>query len=193
MLVSAKHQQSAVDTHMFPPSWASFPPPSSSHPSRLLQSSGVSSLSHTANSHWLSILHTVMYVSTLLSRYLPSSSAFCPHHTIFISLFSMSVPRHIVFIREKCSNPKSSFRTHPVQHVGTQGSTENWITRYASELWRRCKLTLAETKLSSLATLKALTLLQLSPELQGSLRYFLGTCEGQGGAWVIITSYQATD
>ena len=34
----------------------------SSHPSRLSQSTRLSSLCYTANSHWLSILHTVMYM-----------------------------------------------------------------------------------------------------------------------------------
>ena len=38
---------------MFPPSWISHPPPTS----RLLQSPSLSSLSHTTNSHWLSILY----------------------------------------------------------------------------------------------------------------------------------------
>ena len=37
-------------------------PPSPPHPSRLLQRPGLNSLSHTANSHWLSILHMVMYM-----------------------------------------------------------------------------------------------------------------------------------
>ena len=45
---------------MFFPSWTSLPPPTPSHPSRLLQSPGLLSLSHEANSHWLSILHMVM-------------------------------------------------------------------------------------------------------------------------------------
>ena len=49
------------------------PPPSPSHPSRLLLSPGLCSLSHTACSHWLSILHMVMYVSMFLSPYLPPS------------------------------------------------------------------------------------------------------------------------
>ena len=131
---------------MSPPSWTSFPPPSSSHPSRLLQSTGVSFPSHTANSHWLSILYMVMYVSMLLSPYLPSSSAFPPPCTMFISLFSMSLSPNIAFIREKCSNPKASFRTHQVQHIETQGSTKSWITRHACEWWRSCRLTLAEKK-----------------------------------------------
>ena len=60
-VVSAKHQyESAIGIHMSPPSWISFPSRSPSHPSRLLQSPGLSSLSHTANSHWLSNLHMVM-------------------------------------------------------------------------------------------------------------------------------------
>ena len=53
MLVSAKHQhESAIDIPMFPPSWTS----RLIHSSRLLQSPGLSSLSHRANFHWLSIL-----------------------------------------------------------------------------------------------------------------------------------------
>ena len=47
---------------MSPPSWTSLPPPTPSHPSRLLQSPGLISLSHTAISHWISILHMVMYM-----------------------------------------------------------------------------------------------------------------------------------
>ena len=46
----------------------SLPSPTSSHPSRLLQCPGLSSLSHTTNSHWLSILHMV-YASVLLSQW----------------------------------------------------------------------------------------------------------------------------
>ena len=37
---------------MSPPSWISLPPPTLSHPSRLLQSPSLSSLSRRANSHW---------------------------------------------------------------------------------------------------------------------------------------------
>ena len=73
VLVSAKHQhESAIGIPMSPP-FSSLPPSSPSHPSRLLQSPHWSSLSHTANFHWLSILHTVTYVSMLHSPYiLPS-------------------------------------------------------------------------------------------------------------------------
>ena len=38
-----------------------------------LLSPRLSSLRHTENSHWLSILHMVMYVSMLLSPYIPPS------------------------------------------------------------------------------------------------------------------------
>ena len=62
------YQTSAWISHRFtkpvsPPTWASLPPPSLFHNSRLSQSPGLSSLSHTENSHLLSILHMVMYVS----------------------------------------------------------------------------------------------------------------------------------
>ena len=47
---------------MSPRSWTSLPPPSLSHCSRLLQIPSVRTLSHIANFHWLSILHTVVYM-----------------------------------------------------------------------------------------------------------------------------------
>ena len=57
VLVSAIHQhESARGKHMWIPSWTSLPPPTLSHPARLSQTPGSSSLSHTANSHWLSTL-----------------------------------------------------------------------------------------------------------------------------------------
>ena len=40
--------------------WTSLPSPAPSYPSRLIQSPCLSFLSHTVNSHWLSILHMVM-------------------------------------------------------------------------------------------------------------------------------------
>ena len=53
MLVSAIHEhESAIALHMSPPTC----------PSKLSQSSSLSSLSHTANSHWLSILYMVVYI-----------------------------------------------------------------------------------------------------------------------------------
>ena len=64
-----------------PTTWISVPSPSPSHPSRLLPSPVLSSLRHTANSHWLSILHMAMYVSMSLSPYiLLSPSSPTPSH-----------------------------------------------------------------------------------------------------------------
>ena len=70
------------------------------HPnsSRLSYSSGLSSLSHTANSHWLSVLHMVEYMilSMILSQFVPPS----PSHTVSTSLFSMSASpllKHLFF------------------------------------------------------------------------------------------------
>ena len=78
VLVSAIDQhESAID--MPPPSWTSLSPSTPSHPSRLSHSTGLSSRPHTVNSHWLSILHMVIYivyVSRLLSQFVPPSS--CP-------------------------------------------------------------------------------------------------------------------
>ena len=55
------HQQElAIGTPMSPPSEASLPSPSPPHLSRLSQSPCLSSLSHTANFHWLPILHMVL-------------------------------------------------------------------------------------------------------------------------------------
>ena len=59
VLASAVHQdESAIGMRVF--SLSNLPP--TSHPSRLLQSPGLSSLSHTANFHWLSVLHMVVYM-----------------------------------------------------------------------------------------------------------------------------------
>ena len=58
--VSAKYQhESALGIHISPLSWISLSPPSPSHCSRLLQRPSLSFLSHTANFHWLSVLHMV--------------------------------------------------------------------------------------------------------------------------------------
>ena len=44
------------------PSWVSLSPPTPSHCSQLSQSTRLSSLNQTANSHWLSTLHMVIYL-----------------------------------------------------------------------------------------------------------------------------------
>ena len=54
ILFSARYQhESAIGIHMSPPSCISLPSPSPSHSCWLSQSPCLSSLSHTANSHWL--------------------------------------------------------------------------------------------------------------------------------------------
>ena len=66
---SVKHQQeSARGTPMSPSSRTSLPSPFPSHPSRLLQSPCLSSLSDTANSHWLPILYGVVSFSLCTSH-----------------------------------------------------------------------------------------------------------------------------
>ena len=61
-------------------------PPAStlSNPSRLSQSTGLSSLCHSANSYWLSISHVVMHTFQWHSEFIPSFP--CP--TVSTSLFS---------------------------------------------------------------------------------------------------------
>ena len=53
--------ESAICIHVSPPSWASLPPPSPSHPSRSLQSNKLSFLCHTTAFHWL-LLYTWKYI-----------------------------------------------------------------------------------------------------------------------------------
>ena len=88
MLVSAIYQyQSAICIHVSAPSWTSFPPPI---PLGCHRAQGLSSLCHTTNSYWLSILHMVMYASVLFSQFIPPS----PSLTASISLFSMPLFVH---------------------------------------------------------------------------------------------------
>ena len=55
--------------YIYVPSLLRLPPTSHpSHPSMLSQSTRLSSLCYSANSHWLSILHTVMYAFQKLQR-----------------------------------------------------------------------------------------------------------------------------
>ena len=68
MLVSAIHQhESPIGIHMSLSSSTSLPPPTLFHPSRLLQSPGLCSLSHTENSHWPSILYMKVKVLVIQS------------------------------------------------------------------------------------------------------------------------------
>ena len=68
VLVSIKHQyESAIGLSISLPSWISVPPPSPSHPSRLLQSPSLSSLSHT---DWCTLINMTYrsFISLVNSR-----------------------------------------------------------------------------------------------------------------------------
>ena len=67
------------------------PPPTPSHPSRLLQSTCFSSLSHTSNSHWLSILYMMecMFLNgksndeePFCREWVAKKSALCTHFVL---------------------------------------------------------------------------------------------------------------
>ena len=67
-LFSIKHpHESTIGLPISPPTWTSLPPPSPSNLSRLLLNPGLSSLSYTANSHWLSILPLQCFFHVILS------------------------------------------------------------------------------------------------------------------------------
>ena len=75
-LVSAIHQhESAIGIHMSPPCWNTLP---SSHPSVMLQSPSLNSMSHTGNSHWLTFLWWCICLNASLSN--------CPTHPLFPSM-----------------------------------------------------------------------------------------------------------
>jgi len=82
VLVSAIHQyESAIGIHVSSPSWTSLPPPTPSLGCH--RAAGLSSLSHTANSHYF--IYGSVYVSMLLSQFIPLSTS-----TTSTSLFSVS-------------------------------------------------------------------------------------------------------
>ena len=95
---------------MSPPSWTSFQPPTPSNPSRLSQSTGLSSLSHYSKVP-LAICFTYgsIYVSMLLSQFIPSSSS----PPVSKSLFSMAVSPPVQFSRLVVSD---SLWPHGLQH-----------------------------------------------------------------------------
>ena len=65
-----------------------------SHPPRLSQSPSLSALSHTANSHWLSVSHVVVYVFSCCSFHSPSLSFPRVHKCVlyvFVSIATLQV------------------------------------------------------------------------------------------------------
>ena len=81
-----QHESAIGIVRMLPPSWTSLPPPSPSHPSRLSRSTGLNSLCHRANLHWLSnVTCGNVYVSVLLTALIPPSPP-CPVPTSLVSV-----------------------------------------------------------------------------------------------------------
>ena len=72
---------------MSPPSLTSLPPATPSHPSKLLQSPSLSSLSPTANFHWLSIILGTQ-VTLRLSYLVPNFIYLC---LIALCFFKMHI------------------------------------------------------------------------------------------------------
>ena len=71
-LIFAIHQHElAIGVYVSLLSWTSLPPPTFSHPCRLLQSPSLSSLSNTTNFHWLSVLYMVVCMRPNYSLHLP--------------------------------------------------------------------------------------------------------------------------
>ena len=101
---------SAIVIHMSPPSWVSCPPPTPSYHSRLSQSPSLSSLSHTANSHWLSILHMLAYMFPRYSLHLshsllPTPPPCVPYVCISIQFSSVAQSCLTLFDPMGCSTP----------------------------------------------------------------------------------------
>ena len=71
--------ESTINIQLFPPSWTSIPTPTSSHPSRLSQSTSLSSMSQSANSYWLFyIWQCICFHATLSIHPTFSFPTLCP-------------------------------------------------------------------------------------------------------------------
>ena len=73
-----RQQESAQSTSMSPPSRASLPSPSAPHPHRQSRSPYLSSLGHTADCHWLSVLNMFLLIFMLRSICLTLSLLYPP-------------------------------------------------------------------------------------------------------------------
>ena len=97
LLFSVKpHHESAIGIHKSPPFWTSLLFPSPLHLTRLMQSPCLSFLSHTENSHWLSILHMVMQVSLLLFPYISPS----PSLSLCLLVYSLRLFLHCCLVNK---------------------------------------------------------------------------------------------
>ena len=82
-------------------------PPPHSHPSRSSQSNELSYLCYTATSHWLSVLHMVVYICQCqsLSWFPPLLTLLCPQvHFLYLCLCLSSVGKFIsaIYINMLC-------------------------------------------------------------------------------------------
>ena len=94
------HHTAAWISHSYtyaPPSWASLPPSTPSHPSRLFQSTSLSSLSHSSNFHWLSILHMVMCIDIPHLYLSVSDHLNCFHVLAIVNRVVMNIVVHVSF------------------------------------------------------------------------------------------------
>ena len=128
MLASAIHHESASGIHVFSPSWILLPPPTPSSPSRLSQSTALSSLCHTANSDLLSILHMEMYVSVLFFQFVPPS----PSPTVSTHLFSVSLQCFLLSPHYRTLSDIYCFlftpsKLQPGPWINNQSATRFWI------------------------------------------------------------------
>ena len=128
VLVSARHDhESAVGIHVSPPWLTSLPPPTPLQPSRMLQSPGLSSLSHTANSHWLSVLrmeaYTVMCRILWYFKDLSTATSFLSQAVVW-----KSSCRNLYFIHEETMAPERSMAVQRPQCYS--GSSGGWISYF---------------------------------------------------------------
>ena len=116
--------------HTYVPSLLNLPPTSRpSHPSRLLQSPGMSSLSHRANSHWLSISHAVVYMFPCYSLR-SSHPLLTPPPPVSVSLFSMSVSSLLPCKIGSSGSFEKHFQSKLIKLVYRSGEFgSNWGTR----------------------------------------------------------------
>ena len=93
----------SLGVHASSPSWTSPPLPTPSYPSVLSQSPGLSSLSHTENSHWQTVLHMVVCMLPCFSVCPTVSFApLCPQicslylrlHCCPANMFIGTIPEH---------------------------------------------------------------------------------------------------
>ena len=108
-----------------------FPPQPT--PLRLLLSPGLSSLSHTENSHRLSILHMVISVSMLLhtSHPLPPPPAHCVHKSVLNVCVSTAVLQKFINIK-----PYQRRQWHPTP-VLLPGKFHGWRSLVGCSPWGR--------------------------------------------------------